>query len=424
MRLGAFRIGIRGQFLLLLMASLLGVTSTTSFLAAQSQRDQLLHERERRGIAVLRSWSSLCRERLLSDETVNLPMWDFIDEMRRGDSSVLDVYLLDSAGMVLMHGNPNLVGTRGAPSDSMIRWLWSPSDRSTLRTPKGTVLRFGKVIDVGGRRLGLARIEFSSAGIEQGIRDAMWKIFLSAALIALVGGVLASLMLYPLTRSIHLLVDGVRRFGETFNPEDPESADQKIEFRAFNEMADLRDSFNEMTATLRTTMLERKSLKAETGMLRHQATTDGLTGLYNKRQFEEDFPALVELSASRKRSLCLLMLDMDRFKLLNDTLGHAEGDRALKDLAQSIRERTRTTERAYRLGGDEFIVVSVGTTMEDAVAISERISDDYAQRKIEANPTSISFGIVAYDGHSSADDFLHSADAEMYRVKREKKASR
>lgn len=211
----------------------------------------------------------------------------------------------------------------------------------------------------------------------------MRRIVFSATLIALAGGLLASLMLYPLTRSIHLLVDGVRRFGETFNPEDPASVDQRIEFRAFNEMADLRDSFNEMTATLKTTMLERKSLKEETGILRHQATTDALTGLYNKRQFEEDFPALVELSAARKRSLCLLMLDMDRFKLLNDTLGHAEGDRALKDLSQSIRERTRTTERAYRVGGDEFIVISVGTTMEDAVAISERIADHYDKCKAE-----------------------------------------
>lgn len=418
------RIGIRGQFLFLLMASLLAVTTSTAYLAAQSQRDQLLRERERRGTAVLRSWASLSRERLLSDETVNLPMWDFIDELRRGDSSVLDVYLLDSAGNVLVHDKPDLVGTTGAPPDSMIRWLWGPIDHAPVRIAGGTILRFSRAIDVGGRRLGLARIEFSSAGIEEGIRESMRRIVLTAASIALVVGLLASLMLLPLTRSIHLLVEGVRRFGESFDPEDPASVDQRIEFRAFNEMGDLRDSFNEMTATLKTTMLERKSLKEETGILRHQATTDALTGLFNKRQFEEDFPSLVELSAARKRSLCLLMLDMDRFKLLNDTLGHAEGDRALKDLAQSIRERTRTSERAYRVGGDEFIVISVGTTMDEAVAISERIADHYEKCKASGNPTSISFGIVAYDGHSRPEEFLHSADEEMYRVKRAKKAQR
>jgi len=409
---------------LLLMATLLGVTSITALLAAQSQRDQLLHERELRGAAVLRSWSSLCRERLLSDESVNLSMWDFIDEMMRGENSVIDVYLLDVNGIFLMHNIPALVGTRGAMPDSMRIWLGGASERAKIPSPQGTVLRFGHVIEVAGKRLGLARIEFSSNGIEQSIDEAMRRIFLYAACIALVGCILASMMIYTVTYSIHRLVDGVRKFGENFNPEDPESANVKIEFRAFNEMGDVRDSFNEMTAALKVSMAERKSLKEETGFLRHQATTDVMTGLFNKRQFEEDFPALVDIAIQRKRALCLLMLDMDRFKQLNDTLGHAEGDRALKDLAQSIRDRTRNTERAYRVGGDEFVVISIGTSLDDAIAISERISEDYMKRKAADNLTSISFGIVAYDGGSSHQDFLKAADEEMYRVKRAKKAAR
>lgn len=417
-------IGIRGQFLLLLVTAILGVASITAFLAAQSLRDQLLRERELRGTAVLRSWSSLCRERLLSDESVNLAMWDFIDEMMRGENSVVDVYLLDSSGTYLMHEVPALVGTRGAPPDSMRRWLAHDSDRVKIATRQGTLMRFGQVIEVAGKRLGIARIEFSSSGIEYSIREAVRRIFLYAALIALAGCVLVWIMVYPLTRSIHLLVEGVRSFGEHFDPEDPESVDVRIRFRAFNEMADLRDAFNEMTGALKNSMIERRSLKQETGFLRQQATTDAMTGLFNKRQFEEDFPALVELAVTRKRALCLLMLDMDRFKQLNDTLGHAEGDRALKDLAQSIRDRTRSTERAYRVGGDEFVVLSIGTSLDDAIAISERISDDYAKRKAEENPTSISFGIVAYDGKSSHEEFLKAADEEMYRVKRAKKAER
>lgn len=417
-------IGIRGQFLLLLVAAILGVASITAFLAAQSLRDQLLRERELRGTAVLRSWSSLCRERLLSDESVNLAMWDFIDDMMGGDTSMVEVYLLDSSGIYLMHKIPAQVGTRGAPLDSMRGWLERNIDRSKIATPQGTLMRFGQVIEVAGKRLGIARIEFSSSGIERSIREAVRSIFLYAALIALAGCILVWIMVYPLTRSIHLLVDGVRRFGERFDPENPDSADVTIRFRAFNEMGDLRDAFNGMTAALRHSMIERRSLKEETGFLRHQATTDAMTGLFNKRQFEEDFPALVDLALTRKRPLCLLMLDMDRFKQLNDTKGHAEGDRALKDLAQSIRERTRSTERAYRVGGDEFIVLSVGTSLDDAITISERISDDYAKRKADDNPTSISFGIIAYDGKSTAEDFLKTADEEMYRAKRAKKAQR
>lgn len=415
-------LGIRGQFLLLLVAILVGVTTITATIAARSQRNQLLHERKLRGDAVLRSWSSLCRERLLSDESVNLAMWDFIDELMRGETSVVDVYLLDTAGIFLMHEQPAKVGTRGAPIDSMKVWLGRPGAPSERRSAQGSLLRFGQVIEVSGKRLGLARVEFSSAGIEEGIKESIQRIFLFAAIIALFGVVVASGLIVQVTRPIHLLVEGVRRFGEQFDPEDPESADVRIEFRSFNEIGDVRDSFNEMTRALRTSMAERRSLKEESGFLRIQATTDALTGLFNKRQFEEDFPVLVDLAARKQRPLCLLMLDMDRFKLLNDTLGHAEGDRALKDLAQSIRERTRTSERAYRIGGDEFVLISIGTSIEDARAISDRITEEYHRRKAPDNPTSISFGIVAYDGQGTAEALLKASDEEMYRVKRLKKA--
>jgi diguanylate cyclase (GGDEF)-like protein len=179
-----------------------------------------------------------------------------------------------------------------------------------------------------------------------------------------------------------------------------------------------------MTTALRVSMAERKALKEESGYLRMQATTDALTELYNKRQFEEDYPNLVELAAARERPLCLLMLDMDRFKELNDTKGHAAGDQALKDLAQAIRDRTRSSERAYRLGGDEFIIISVGTGIDDARAIAGRIAEEYDRRKASGNLTTISFGIVSYDGLKTHEELLHAADQEMYRVKREKKSER
>jgi diguanylate cyclase (GGDEF)-like protein len=119
-----------------------------------------------------------------------------------------------------------------------------------------------------------------------------------------------------------------------------------------------------------------------------------------------------------------MMLDMDRFKHLNDTQGHAEGDQALKDLAQAIRERTRGSERAYRLGGDEFVVASLGTNLDEARAIAGRISAEYNRCKAPVNQTGISWGIVAYDGKCSPEEFLKAADTQMYQAKREKKAER
>jgi len=234
----------------------------------------------------------------------------------------------------------------------------------------------------------------------------------------------ASVLVYQVSRPIRLLVDGVHRFGEKFNPEDPASADIRIEFRSFNEIGDVRDSFNSMTSALSKSMAERKRLKEETGTLRVQATTDGMTGLFNKRQFQEEYPIVVALAVKKTAPLCLMMLDMDHFKQLNDTMGHDAGDKALQDLADSLRARVRSSDRAYRIGGDEFILISVGASLDAAKGLADRVSEEYAKRKAAGNPTTISFGIIAYDGVSTPEDFLKSADEEMYRVKREKKAAR
>ncbi len=417
-------IGIRGQIWLLLVVVILGVASVTAGIAARSQRISIIEERKLRGESVLRSWSSLCRERVLSDETVNLSMWDFIDVLMGGERSVVEVYLVDTSGTYLMHNIQAMVGTRPVATDSVNGWLAAGSGSFEEADSTGARLRFQQTLDVSGRWLGLAGVVFSAAGIEEGVQGSVRRILFFAGLIALVGLVLASLLVYQVSRPIHLLVEGVRKFGERFDPEHPESANVKIEFRAFNEIADVRDSFNEMTAALQKSLAEKKALKEESGYLRLQATTDALTELFNKRQFEEDFPTLVDLAATRSRPLCLIMMDMDRFKLLNDTLGHAAGDDALRCLAQSIRARTRNSERAYRLGGDEFVVVSTGTGLEDARVIAGRISEDYEQRKNADNPSTISYGVVAYDGKCSHQDLLHAADQEMYRVKRQKKAGR
>jgi len=216
----------------------------------------------------------------------------------------------------------------------------------------------------------------------------------------------------------------VREFGGKFDPTNPETAKYQIQFKAPNELGQVRDAFNEMTASLYNGMIERKKLKEETSHLREQATTDGLTGLFNKRQFQEEYPVLLQLATQRRAPLSLLMLDMDRFKQLNDTEGHKAGDLALQHLAKAIRSKTRTSDRAYRIGGDEFILVSVGANVAAATQLSLRVAQEYDAIKDPKNMTGISFGIVEYDFEKTPEEFLQAADQEMYRVKREKKAAR
>ena len=417
-------IGIRGQFLFLLGSVILVVTVSTAMLSTHAQRASLLRERTLRGASVLRSWSSLGRERLLSDESVNLSMWDFVDDMMKHEGSIDQIYLLDTSGTVLMHNDQSKVGSRCPAAELQDLRKTSDTAMAQVTGPKGVYLHFQQTISVTGKRLGYAVVVFSAAGIEDGIQEAMLHILIVAAAIGFAGMLAAFVMVYQVSKPIELLVEGVRRFGERFNPEDPDSANVKIEFRSFNEIGDVRDSFNAMTSALSRSLDERRRLKEETGFLRVQATTDGMTGLFNKRQFQEEFPVLVKMAVKKDSPLCLMMLDMDHFKQLNDTMGHDAGDKALQDLADSLRARVRSSDRAYRIGGDEFILISVGASLDAAKGLADRVSEEYAKRKAPGNPTTISFGIIAYDGVSTPEDFLKSADEEMYRVKREKKAAR
>jgi len=410
--------------MILLGMVILFVTVFESTLAARSQRDSILQERRLRGMSVLRSWSSLGRERLLSDESVNLSMWDFVDDLMRNEPSVEEVFLLDTAGVYMMHNVQANLG-RNCPVDvfSALSEMTSDSVKQDADAG-GEKLRFQKAIFASGKRLGYAVVVFSSKGINQGIKETVYFMTMGSALIGLFGLLMASILVYQVSRPIRLLVEGVKKFGQTFDPHKPDTARFKIDFKTYNEIGDVRDSFNEMTEALHRNMVERQQLKAATGELRKQATTDAMTGLLNKRQFQEDYPIVLKMAAERGRALCMMSLDMDRFKQLNDTLGHAAGDKALIDLADSIRAKVRSSERAYRIGGDEFILIAVGAGLPEARIIADRISEEYERRKQEGNPTTISFGIVSYDGKATPEDFLKLADEEMYRVKREKKAAR
>src|SRR5207244_8958378 len=95
--------------------------------------------------------------------------------------------------------------------------------------------------------------------------------------------------------------------------------------------------------------------------LRHQATRDALTGLFNRRFLDSFLPQAVQKCLGSKTELCLLMIDVDHFKKLNDTLGHPAGDALLKSIGQIIRSTARGEDVAFRFGGDEFSIVMLGS---------------------------------------------------------------
>lgn len=155
--------------------------------------------------------------------------------------------------------------------------------------------------------------------------------------------------------------------------------------------------------------------------VQHLAMYDGLTELYNRRAFRE----LAERELARARRVseptALLMLDIDHFKRVNDTWGHAAGDRVLSDFAQRLRAALRAGDLPGRYGGEEFCVLLPATCLEGACVVAERIRGAVSAKPLGALPaaTMASVGATASaDSGCSIDELLAQADAALYRAKR------
>lgn len=162
-------------------------------------------------------------------------------------------------------------------------------------------------------------------------------------------------------------------------------------------------------------------------MMRHfenMATTDGLTGLLNHRRLQEVLRLEVERAVRYRRSLSILMLDVDAFKAFNDTYGHPQGDVLLRAIARILRTGVRSVDHVGRYGGEEFLAILPETSREDAAVLAERIRCRVAD---EGFPTgdgrrvrkTISIGLSAYpENAASATELVQAADAALYRAKR------
>lgn len=156
--------------------------------------------------------------------------------------------------------------------------------------------------------------------------------------------------------------------------------------------------------------------------LQGAATTDPLTGLFNRRAMEERLEA--ELSRTHRHQIrtSVVMIDVDRFKMVNDTLGHAAGDRLLVELSRVLRQQCRSLDSVGRMGGDEFLVILPMTTAEESVVFVSRLQRAVAfleKTHPEFGRPSLSMGIAEAPRHGpTADAILGAADAALYRAKR------
>ena len=153
------------------------------------------------------------------------------------------------------------------------------------------------------------------------------------------------------------------------------------------------------------------------------AQKDGLTELFNRRFFQENVQWHINLLGRMKRPIALGYIDIDNFKMLNDTYGHSEGDRVLRSIGLTLKNCSRKSDIPARIGGDEFAVLLPDTNIVQAQLAISKLHEELTEQ-VNANrwPIGFSIGVVVLDlPNVSSEELLNRADNLMYRVKKNNK---
>lgn len=166
-----------------------------------------------------------------------------------------------------------------------------------------------------------------------------------------------------------------------------------------------------------------QTLSARSETLEQAALTDALTGMQNRRYFDDALKEYLQEFKRINKPMGLLVLDLDHFKMVNDTHGHDVGDEVLRQVAACLKNFTRYHDIAARLGGEEFAVVAPNMDSEGLLKFAERIRKAVADLVIQSGNVRLkvttSIGIAVWDGKEEADGFYRRADRMLYQAKRQ-----
>ncbi len=189
--------------------------------------------------------------------------------------------------------------------------------------------------------------------------------------------------------------------------------------------AEVRSSQKGLEEQLRESQAHVAELKENLETARFETLTDDLTGLGNRKLFDQTIERTLQASKGISAPFCLLMLDIDHFKSFNDTYGHQTGDQVLRLVAITIKNNIKVNDIASRYGGEEFAVVLPDTTLDEAMMYADQIREAVKQRQLVKRSTgeslgnvTISIGAAQYRDGDTVPVLIERADTALYAAKR------
>lgn len=191
-----------------------------------------------------------------------------------------------------------------------------------------------------------------------------------------------------------------------------------------DETRDMQSAVNQLQERLLASHKEIESLKKEVTRAREEAVSDALTGLVNRKGFDEELALCLEQVAETSLQPSLIVADIDHFKNINDTYGHLFGDKVLRAVAHIIKQNVKGKDTAARYGGEEFLILLPNTSAQGAAKVAETIRVAVENSRIKntekgdvAGKITISFGIASLRAGDTSTTFVERADKALYQSK-------
>lgn len=161
----------------------------------------------------------------------------------------------------------------------------------------------------------------------------------------------------------------------------------------------------------------RKKLESQAKLLESMSSTDELTGLMNRREMNKRTAIIIKQANRFKHSLAVLLVDIDHFKNINDSFGHLEGDRVLKELGLHLQTFGRETDLIARFGGEEFLLMLPDTNIDDAKVFAQKLHSLVSSVTVNGLPITISIGITMGSQDADLQTLTLQADQALYAAK-------